>query len=173
MKWSLILALVLMLGGVATVTVAAQDAAPVPTLDAGPARADAGPAPVAGLPPVTLEDPGAFVEAIVDSAKAGNWRALAALGLVLVIWAVRRYGTRWWDWLGTDKGGAALVLVIGILSQLAVVIFGKDPLGWKTIVNGIVLGFTAAGGWTVMKKLLPSAEPDPVPTPPDPPKDPS
>lgn len=126
----------------------AGDAGPV--LDAG-VSIDAGNV-VTALP--SPDTPSDFIANVVDSVKGGNWRALAALGIVVLVWATRKFGAKYWDFLGTDKGGAALVLFAGILSQIAVVIFGHDPLSVKTIINGVVLGFTAAGGWVVVKKAF-------------------
>lgn len=64
-------------------------------------------ASVALLGQVLAPDPeqtGAFVKVVVDAIASRNWPLLASLGVVALVWAVRKFGSTRIPWLGTDRG---------------------------------------------------------------------
>lgn len=95
-----------------------------------------------------------FVNLVFDAIKGGNWWLLVALGLVLVVWLVRKLLGPKVPWLQTQAGGAILNLVISFGGALATVLVTGQPMGWLVALGALKVAFTAAGGWTLVKHLL-------------------
>lgn len=101
----------------------------------------------------------------LDAVKTGNWKLTLILALVLIIWGVRKYGSKlaavpvkWVAAIGkfiaSDRGGAVLAMVAGVIGSVAAYMVGGANLTPKVLLDGLLLGFTAAGGWVVMKKII-------------------
>lgn len=95
-----------------------------------------------------------LVGQVAKAALAGDWRMVAAAGLVLFVWAARRYAVKLVPWFATDEGGAGLVLLCGFAATLATSISTGAALGIGTVWAALQTSFVAAGGWTVGKRLL-------------------
>jgi hypothetical protein len=98
-------------------------------------------------------DPGGFFAQVSAAIGARNWLLLVALVVLLVVWGLRRWGSRWVPWFGTDTGGAVLALIVGAVGAAATELAAGKPLTLAVVVGGLSLGFTAAGGWSVVKRL--------------------
>jgi hypothetical protein len=138
-----------------------------------PVAVDAGPiVPVPVVSPDT--DPGGFAGVILDALKSSNWRLLAVLVVILAVWLLRRFGGKAWPWLATDRGGAVCALVMGMAATLAGILAAGGKLSGKALLDGLVLAFSSAGGWALVKKMLAPSDallkpdPTPAPTPPKP-----
>jgi hypothetical protein len=113
--------------------------------------------PVSAPDPVAVLEAGQieiFGQALYDAAKGGKWRLVMVLGLVGIVWAARRYGGRSWPWLQTDRGGVALVLAWGVVSVVGTYLVAGRTLTPWAVMDGLMAGATAAGGWTAVKRLL-------------------
>lgn len=112
----------------------------------------------AAVPALNPPDPGldplGFGRQLIEAAKTKAWRPLIALVLAGMVFLGRRYGAKWIPWFKTDRGGAALVLGVGVLGSLATVLFSGAALGLGVLVDGVVMGVTAAGGYIVLKRLV-------------------
>lgn len=95
-----------------------------------------------------------LVSQVAKAALAGDWRLAAAAGLVLFVWAARRYAAKLLPWFATDEGGAGLVLLCGFAATLATSIGTGAAIGLGTLWAAMQTSFVAAGGWTVGKRLL-------------------
>jgi hypothetical protein len=100
------------------------------------------------------KDAAGFASSMLSAVKSGQWRLLAGLLLIALVWAARKWGAGVMPWLKTDRGGAFLVLLLAELGGLATTLAGDAPFTWGTLVNSLSMAFTAAGGFTVIKKLL-------------------
>lgn len=115
------------------------------------------------LPPAvelpTPDDPHAFVGSAYDAVYHRNWRILCALGLIVVVWAGRRYGGKAWPWLQTDRGGAALAFGLAALGG-AIQFLSTPELRWQWsfLLDWLVAGATAIGLFSGGKRLI--APPD-------------
>jgi hypothetical protein len=98
-------------------------------------------------------DPGGFLSQIATAIGSRNWVLVAALAVLGVVWALRTWGARWVPWFGTDRGGAVLVLSMGILGAVSAELAAGKPPTLAVVVGGLSLGFTAAGGWSVVRRL--------------------
>lgn len=91
---------------------------------------------------------------VMDAIHSGNWRLAAAGVLVVVIWAVRAFGSKYFPKLATDRGGAALAVLGGLAGALSNAILGGVPITLNIMLDGLGMGVTAAGGWNVTRRLL-------------------
>lgn len=101
-------------------------------------------------------------KSIVDAAHAGNWKLVVAACLVAIVYAARRWGGAYWSFLKTDRGGAALALLGGVFGVVATGLGAGKELSMALILDGLAMGFTAAGGWAAAKKIFspaPAVEP--------------
>lgn len=173
MRTSIVTAFLIALGlsAVAAATLyarPAQGADAGPKLDAvsGPAApttaAKATPAsstPVAAPAPVAAPTPTdwlAFLGAAVTAAKGAKWLALIALLIVGLVAFIRRENG--WiikkvPWLGTDRGGASLALLLGGLTEFGAALApggtGAPPGAVTALVTAL-----AAGGRAILKGFL-------------------
>lgn len=109
--------------------------------------------PVLAFAQVSPDDPSAFFNAVVAAIQGGQWRAVAVLGVIALVWVAKRYGSRYWPFLGTSRGGALLALAAGLVSTFAPAIFAGTPFSLKLVLDAVMLGVTAAGGWVVVRRL--------------------
>jgi len=102
-----------------------------------------------------------FLEEAYAHVKSGKWAKFAALILVVVTFAVRKYGnklldkTSWGKWLtSTDRGGVATVLLLALLGGISHALYVGADVNFdlaKTVVQTAVL---AIGGFVGLKKLV-------------------
>ncbi len=143
------------------------------TVDAGPVvpispTISAGTAPASVVPYDPSANPSGFFSSLWSSIKGGQWRLIAMLVLVGLVWLARTIGGKLVPWLKTDRGGALLAILAGILGALASLAIAGAKFTPQVLIDGVMAGFTAAGGWTVAKKILYPA--DSATTPPSTPK---
>lgn len=122
-------------------------------IDAGPDNGIVTSPSVAGLPDLD-KDPGGFAAHLLAAARGGQWRVLAALMLVAVVWLARRFGARAVPWLATDRGGVLLVLLLALVGGVATALADSAAISFGLLVNSVSMALTAAGGWAMVKKLL-------------------
>jgi hypothetical protein len=115
-----------------------------------------------GLPTTvpTPDDTGAitFVKLIVGAAKAGDWKLVTVLGLIGLIWATRRFGSKFKGKVGafiaSDAGGVVVAFLWSFFGLLGAALTVKMPLTLHLIGEALLLSFTAMGGWAAVKKLV-------------------
>jgi hypothetical protein len=96
----------------------------------------------------------AFASSVLAAVTSGNWALLAALVLVGVVFLARRFGAKRVPFLATARGGALLALLGGVAGAIATALASGGPVSVALVLSGLQVGFLAAGGWTVLKKLL-------------------
>jgi len=89
---------------------------------------------------------------VFDAVLAGQYLLAAALMLVLAVAVIRRYVP--WPFLRTDDGGALLALVASFGGAMATAIAAGAPLSWGMAWVAVGVAFAAAGGYSMIKKLL-------------------
>ena len=127
------------------------------------------PSPTLAQPIVTpAADPDLLTVArlVLEAARGRNWALVGALVLSLLIALVRRFAGRIAvsfagklagraaAWLTTDRGGALLALLAGVAAALAAAFGSGGGVSVQTVLDGLVAGVTAAGGYAVIRKLL-------------------
>lgn len=106
----------------------------------------------------SLETNGGIIETlkpIYTAVTSGNYVLAAALGLVLVCALIKRYGVSRFPVLGTDVGGTALVLATSFGGAIASALAGGSAVFTGALaVAALKVALTAAGGYTMIKRLL-------------------
>lgn len=107
-----------------------------------------------------------ILQKLLEAGTTSNWRLFIILALVAVVSLLRFLGSKLPGALGqfvaSDRGGAVLALVSGIGGSIITAAAAGASIGLATILNGVIAGFTAAGGWTVVRKIL-GISSDPAP----------
>ncbi len=93
---------------------------------------------------------------VMDAIRGGQYAFAAALGLVFLVAAIRKYHGARWPFLNTDAGGALLTLIASFGGAMAT---GMAATGAKALTFGLAwasvgIAVMAAGGYSLIKKLL-------------------
>lgn len=104
------------------------------------------------------KDFGGFAKRAFDAIHSSNWRLLAALALIGIIWALRTYLSKLLPKLSSDRAGALLAVCTGISGAVSNALMAGQPVTLSVLMDGLGLGITAAGGWSVAKRII--APPD-------------
>lgn len=91
---------------------------------------------------------------VVDAALAGQWPYAAALALVLAAALARRYVAPRWPWLAGDQGSALTVLLGSFGAAVATAITTGAAVSWGLAWAALGVAVTAAGGYSLLKKLV-------------------
>jgi len=96
---------------------------------------------------------------VLEALTHGQYAVSAALALVFVAAAVRKYGTRlpyvgkWFTWTTTDEGGTALVFLGSIGGAFATAVTAGSAPSLALLWMAVKVAFAAAGGYTAAKRL--------------------
>jgi hypothetical protein len=91
--------------------------------------------------------------AVVRDVRAGDWRHAVARLLVLVMFGLKKAREET-NWFSGDRAGASLVLVLGIAGGLVTTLYAEGPFDWRLLVGSMGVSFTAAGAYTIVKKII-------------------
>lgn len=116
---------------------------------------------VLGQIPDPSADAGGFLSFLLSAVVGRNWILLAAAVCVGLTYLLRTFGAKWVPFFATDRGGAVLVLVIGMLGGIGSALAEGKPW-WAAILGGLGLAATSAGAFVIPKKLV---APTPAPAP--------
>lgn len=106
-------------------------------------------------PPAADLDPMVLLKAFVDAIQHGQWPVVAVVVLVALTWVLRKVGTKWIPWLGTSEGGSVLALLTAVAATLgAAALVPGATITWPLVGSAIAASFAAAGGWTLVRRLL-------------------
>ena len=93
--------------------------------------------------------------AIFDQIMAGHYVAAAAFTLVFVVALAKRYAPgKMGEFVHSDHGGALTTLLMAFGGALATATVGGAPWTWAMCWAALGVGVTAAGGYTMLKKLV-------------------
>ena len=130
-----------------------------------------GSAVIAPTPP-SPDNAEAFIQTVFDAVMNKNWMWAGALALIAAVWFIRKFGAKKIPFLGTDHGGAVLVMVTSILGAVATTLGAGKSINVGVLRQAVMIGFMGAGGWTWVKKMTaaflktPDKAPDAPTTPP-------
>lgn len=101
------------------------------------------------------ENVAAFFSAIVSAVGSKNYGLLIALAVIAIVYAARKFGSKYIPFLGTDRGGVLLSLVsgLGLSVYTAAVAAGEHTVG-EVLVNALLASITASGTYALLKKLI-------------------
>lgn len=90
-----------------------------------------------------------------EAATGGHWWLAASLSLVVGVTLVKKYHPgKLGQWASTDVGGSSLVLIGSFGGALAAALAGSSSMSTGLAFNALKVAIGAAGGYTLLKKLL-------------------
>ena len=102
-----------------------------------------------------------FLRLIIGAAKAGNWKLAIVLGLVMLIWLTRKYGSKIPGPVGkaiaSDAGGVITAFLWSFIGVLSAALSLGLTVDLRLVGEALLLSFTAMGGWVAIKKILPES----------------
>jgi hypothetical protein len=106
-------------------------------------------------------DPNDLALLILKHATTGNYRALAALGVMAAVFAIRQWALhpvalgRFTKllWFKTDKGGVALNFLVSALGGVGNALAAKLPISKELLLTSMVNACIAAGVFVSIKRL--------------------
>lgn len=99
----------------------------------------------------------AFAQQALSAVQSGNWRMVAMLVVMMVVYLLRRFGPSKWPWLKSDAGGAVLALGAGFVGSLVNAVAAHSALSLQLLLTALQVAVGAAGGWSLLMKLLPAS----------------
>lgn len=122
--------------------------------DAGPAVtevADTTPDTTSG---VDIEgDPVGSIQKFVEAVRAGNWKLVGSLALALIMLVLSKVRDKI-TWFSGDRGGAILVMILGLAGGFSAALGADAPIDWKLALGIVGATWTAVGGYTWAKRLI-------------------
>ena len=90
---------------------------------------------------------------LVELIKSGSWRLVVAFALSAIMLGVNKYRDRVPLFKG-DRGGALSVVLLAVLGSITAALYSDAALSPSLFMGALATAFTAAGGYTVVKKLI-------------------
>ncbi len=110
-----------------------------------------------------LQEGATLVSKAVGAGSARDWRALGAALILLVVFLMRKVVGRYVKFFNTDRGGAVMALVVGVLGTVASLVSASGKFSVGMLMDGLMAAFTAAGGYATLKKLFSPSDIAPAP----------
>lgn len=101
---------------------------------------------------LTPDNMQAFAAAVWKAVTEKNYFMLAALALVCLVWAAKKFLAPKVPFLGTEEGTGALALGLAVAGGLLNAAMGGAAFGWALVLGCLKVAM-AAGGWTLLKNL--------------------
>jgi hypothetical protein len=113
--------------------------------------------------PAPDQDPGAWVQFVIWAFRTKAWAPLIGAILMGLMWGLRKLFEEE-HWIKTDRGGATLVLLLGVLGSLsALLLTPKVQITAASVITCVMTAVVSAGGYTLIKKIIkPSDKPGPA-----------
>lgn len=96
-----------------------------------------------------------FLSLVLEAAVAGKWSSLAALGLVAAVWALRKFIVPKAPFFATGEGGAVLTILTSFVGAVATAVLAGAAFSGTLVWSSLQVALLAAGGWSLVKHLLP------------------
>jgi hypothetical protein len=121
-------------------------------------------------------DPNQLATLVLNHIETGNWRALASVAVLAIVWAFRNGALRpavlgrfpRLAWLKTDKGGVALNFLIHGLGGVGNALMAHSAINGKLLFTAAINACISAGLFVSIKRLagrpaaIPVAPADPA-----------
>jgi uncharacterized membrane protein HdeD (DUF308 family) len=81
---------------------------------------------------------------------------------LLVVFLMRAVVGRWVGFFKTDRGGAVMALIVGVLGTVASLLLAGGKFQFGMLLDGLLAAFTAAGGYATIKKMISPSDAKPA-----------
>jgi hypothetical protein len=95
-----------------------------------------------------------LIRPVWDAFAHGRYYYAGALALVAAVALARIYGGDLVPWFRGDQGGAALALLGALGASLSTALADGQVLSWSIVEHAVVIAISAAGGYTLIKRLI-------------------
>jgi hypothetical protein len=102
-------------------------------------------------------DGGKLAELLLNAINAKNWALVTVVGLVLVVWITRKYGSKWFPVLEKPWASVALAFGYAMGAALLTALVAGTPMSLGLIATSILTALAAMGTWSGSKALAESA----------------
>lgn len=103
-------------------------------------------------------DASGWLKALYAAATGGEWKVLAGLVLLGVMFAARTWGAKVVPWFATKTGGLVLAFVISLAGTMGLALAAGAAVSLATVVSALGTAAAAAGVWEWVKTYLPSVQ---------------
>lgn len=134
-------------------SIVAHDAAPA----ADAALVAAGEAaPAAGAPhdAASDADPVRLGVEIYGRIRSGEWLPALAAVLVLLVWGIRRFASKFSKWFETRAGGYTVSLITSLSLTFAAAFNAGEPFSVGLLTAAVGAAWAAAGGFEALRDLM-------------------
>jgi hypothetical protein len=108
--------------------------------------------------PTPDADAAEWLKALYSAATAGEWKILAGLALVGVVWLLRSWGVKALPWFGTKTGGLALAFLVSIGGTFGLALAAGAKLSLASAASALGTAAAAAGVWEWLKAHMPGVQ---------------
>jgi predicted permease len=105
------------------------------------------------LPPLDVTDPAGLVLLLTTAARAGHWMLAGAVGVLLAVWALRKWGARLHPVFAGDRAGVILAALTGAVGVVGAGLAAGLPLTADLLAAGVTAGASASGLWQGARRL--------------------
>ncbi|NTX16164.1 hypothetical protein HUA76_35880 [Myxococcus sp. CA056] len=95
-----------------------------------------------------------FAQLLFNAVTSQNYALVASLVVVLLVYLLRKFGGAFVPFFNTDRGGAVLVLGVSLAGAVANALAAGAPFSLALVLTAVKVALTAAGGFTLVKRLL-------------------
>jgi hypothetical protein len=95
----------------------------------------------------------------------GSPTNLAVVALIVAVYVARKLLVKRIPWLASDRAGVATTLALAILGSVATALVGGGTMGLTLVWGAGLAALKAAGGWSLLTKLIWPAEGKPAVSP--------
>lgn len=101
-----------------------------------------------------MEEIATLGKPVFDAVMNGEYMYAAALALVVLVAAARKYGTKIWPFLGTRGGALWLVLLGSFFGAIATALGAGQALSLALGIAAVKVAVGAAGGHAMIRQVL-------------------
>jgi hypothetical protein len=105
------------------------------------------------------EDPKALLDLAISLVQGGNFRALAAVIIFIVVKFGGPFLAAKAPFWGTSKGKAVMVILIAVVTGLFQAFLPGQVPGLSILYNALLNALVAAGGFSLLKPFMPESKP--------------
>lgn len=100
-------------------------------------------------------DPSGWFSELYSAITNTEWKHVAAVALIGVVYAIRTWGPKKVSWFkDSARGGAVLVLLLAIGTGCANALLAGEGVTLKTFATSLQVAIEAAIGWAALFKAL-------------------
>ena len=95
-----------------------------------------------------------LAKSLYDAVMHGQWALLAALVLVALVFALRKFVAPKVPFLASDAGGVLLAFFGSLGGALSTAFAAGEAFSWALLFKAAQVAFLAMGGYAALKKLF-------------------